>query len=306
MDLQAAIRTVLEAETDDFVELLQLSGLSPQEDLQGLDLRGVDLRGKRLQKWNLASCNLEGADLRDTDLRESNLVATNLAGADLRRALYHDSIRSVAILAGAILDDNAIDPLEYMIKEELQRAVGDDARTSLVLGRVQEIAQKFFSDNYGSRFELWRSVATTITSDPSQTAAIVDLIDKMPFAALYVEKIDNLAFSMWNAHGQSEGATPLEFYIAAERHVSLLLAGAIKSGDIKLGKSAKSGGDKVVEVFQEFSAEKYLAFIRREAYFEWKNRGAALWDSLRDWLKAEIDVLEKLFQGDVIPLLAAS
>lgn len=34
MDLQAAIQRVLEAETDDFVELLQLSGLSPQEDLQ--------------------------------------------------------------------------------------------------------------------------------------------------------------------------------------------------------------------------------------------------------------------------------
>lgn len=126
------------------------------------------------------------------------------------------------------------------------------------------------------------------------------LLKTMPSPTIYIEQIANLAYSMWNAHGQSEGATPAEFYLAAERHISLLLAGTMKATE-----KPKLLGDRVTDTFRNFSTEKYLAFIRRDAYHKWLNRGAILWDSLRDWLKAEADVLERVLRGDVRSLLSA-
>ena len=44
-DVLRAIEALNTAETENFVELFEIAGLSPSNDLVGADLSGVDLRG---------------------------------------------------------------------------------------------------------------------------------------------------------------------------------------------------------------------------------------------------------------------
>ena len=78
---QHSIYQILEAKTNDFVELAKIAGLDIATDFAGADLRGVDLRGV-----DLSGADLSGADLSGADLRGANLSGTNLSGADLSSA----------------------------------------------------------------------------------------------------------------------------------------------------------------------------------------------------------------------------
>jgi|GEM_PF-6494532 len=109
--LQADIQKIIEAKTDDFVELGNLLGLDPK-DLAGADLSGTDLRGAIFSRAILGGANLRGADLSHANLRGADLRGANLsggrirlisAGADLNRAKLRGANLRGADLSGANL-----------------------------------------------------------------------------------------------------------------------------------------------------------------------------------------------------------
>ncbi|MCD8489932.1 MAG: pentapeptide repeat-containing protein [Desertifilum sp.] len=84
--IRTTIRTLLTAETDNFLELAKLADLEPTQDFAGARLLGVDLRNLDLAEANFQGTYLRGADLCDTDLSDADLSGANLAGADLSGA----------------------------------------------------------------------------------------------------------------------------------------------------------------------------------------------------------------------------
>jgi uncharacterized protein YjbI with pentapeptide repeats len=88
---QHCIQQILEAETNDFVELARIAGLDIATDFAGADLSGAglsgaDLSGADLSGANLSLAKLSGADLSGADLRGADLSETDLSGAKLSRA----------------------------------------------------------------------------------------------------------------------------------------------------------------------------------------------------------------------------
>jgi hypothetical protein len=80
------IHHVMDAQTQDLLELASRVGLTPSQDLAGGNLLGVTLIGADLGETNLERVNLRGADLSDAELSEANLNHAILSGADLSGA----------------------------------------------------------------------------------------------------------------------------------------------------------------------------------------------------------------------------
>lgn len=81
-ELQDLIRKIVAAETDDFLELVRMTGLNPSEDFVGAHLKGT----------NLSGANLSGADLSNADLSDANLSCANLNRANLQGVNYQPEL----------------------------------------------------------------------------------------------------------------------------------------------------------------------------------------------------------------------
>ncbi|MEG4035261.1 pentapeptide repeat-containing protein [Microcoleus sp. S36b_A4] len=117
---QHSIQQILEAETNNFVELAKIAGLDIATDFADADLSGVDLRDADLSRANLSGAdltyadlsgaNLTHADLSRADLSGANLIfaklsGANLSGVNLGRAKLSGADLSRADLRGAKLRD---------------------------------------------------------------------------------------------------------------------------------------------------------------------------------------------------------
>lgn len=113
--VRVAIRSLLTASTNNFLELAALANLDVTQDFSGAHLLGVDLSNLDLTGVNLKNAYLRGANLNDTDLSEADLSGANLGGADLSGAylsnanLYqadlHRASFALANLSGASLQE---------------------------------------------------------------------------------------------------------------------------------------------------------------------------------------------------------
>lgn len=105
-DLQARIKDILEAESDDFFTLSKITGLSPKQDFVGANLQGVNLRGADLGRANFCKANLNQADLRETDLNSANLISATLIESNLSLSNLRKANLSKANLSRAILSNS--------------------------------------------------------------------------------------------------------------------------------------------------------------------------------------------------------
>ncbi len=85
-----------------------------EADLRGANLQEADLTNANLQGADLFSANLQGAQLGDANLQEAYFTNANLQGADLR---------------GANLQGAHLDFAKNVIREQLDKACGDDKTT---------------------------------------------------------------------------------------------------------------------------------------------------------------------------------
>lgn len=116
-EFQNRIQQILDADTDDFMELAILMRRDPLRDYAGANLEGVNLSGKNLQGANLSGANLRGAILRDASLRNANLsnailCQADLKDADLRGADLTNISREGSNFEEACLDE-PVKPFEY-------------------------------------------------------------------------------------------------------------------------------------------------------------------------------------------------
>ncbi len=81
--LDENIKKLINAETDNFLELGKLIGLNPLEHLAGANLQGTNLSNIDLSNADLTNADLTNADLTNTNLIRANLQGTNLTGTNL-------------------------------------------------------------------------------------------------------------------------------------------------------------------------------------------------------------------------------
>jgi len=59
----AELQVFLDAEADDFMELIGLSGLDPTTDFRDMDFSGCNLGEVDIEGWDLSGAYLDGTDL---------------------------------------------------------------------------------------------------------------------------------------------------------------------------------------------------------------------------------------------------
>jgi Pentapeptide repeats (8 copies) len=107
------VKQLLEADTENFSELVKSAGLNPTEDFAGANLVGVkgvgcnlsgfNLSGANLNEGDLSRADLSNANLSDANLRSAKLGRVNLVGANLSNALLIDADLSHADIRNANL-----------------------------------------------------------------------------------------------------------------------------------------------------------------------------------------------------------
>jgi hypothetical protein len=116
-------------------------------------------------------------------------------------------------------------------------------------------------------------------------------------AARCVQQIRELAYCMWKAAG-AEGNLAMDFWIAAERHVTtmLMVPGAIAGLFKPEPNTGPADAERDIEpLYNRFSAEAYLNAIRTTAYYIWEKAGREYGkDPLTFWLEAERQMLQRL------------
>ena len=105
-----SIKSIIEAETNNFLELANLANLDVKQDFAGADLSdtnlgGLDLKEANFRSTNFRKTNLEGTNLRDAILVRANLRDANLTDAILVRANLQDANLQNANLNGVDFED---------------------------------------------------------------------------------------------------------------------------------------------------------------------------------------------------------
>lgn len=71
-EANAKLDAIVNAETDNFVELMNIAGLDPTTAWRYADMSGVELDDADVSKWDFSGAHLAGADLsRVKNIREA-------------------------------------------------------------------------------------------------------------------------------------------------------------------------------------------------------------------------------------------
>jgi hypothetical protein len=140
------------------------------------------------------------------------------------------------------------------------------------------------------------AVARQVTGStiPNQ-ASLGTLIDAFSPAA-YLRLVEQLAERMAEDAEFPPAVLPHDFWLAAERHVLVLIASAAHSVN-----SLLDAANKLTATLRDFRPERYLQPIREAAYYLWEAAGAQTGKSLSFWLEAEQEYLKNIAEGTKSP-----
>lgn len=186
-------------------------------------------------------------------------------------------------------EPNSAKPLGPGSPEEFQEMVAE----------VASVAWESAGKQAGSALDFWlaaeryvRGMTAMVARAPWWPYLDEEAFSKMrESSAVYFMRIRELAHLMWQAGGEQCG-TPLDIWLAAERHVLVLMAAAIRTTG-----SAPGAGAALARAFRTFSPAAHLERIRQTAYELWEETGRQGGHALENWLDAEEQVLNTLMNG---------
>ncbi|NES18789.1 MAG: pentapeptide repeat-containing protein [Symploca sp. SIO3E6] len=155
-EAQELIQNVVEADTNNFLEIAKIAGIDIKTELAGANLSGFNLRGAdlceadlretNLNGANLSGANLRGANLSGANLRGANLSGANLSGANLIEAILIEAILSGANFSGANLIEAIVTKTNKFIKTNFRRVYLIRYIFSLSVETINEIFLPILSD----------------------------------------------------------------------------------------------------------------------------------------------------------------
>lgn len=184
---------------------------------------------------------------------------------------------------------NGIMPLAPGSPEEFQEMVAE----------VASMAWESAGKQAGGALDFWLAAERYVRGMTAMVARAPwwPFLDEKAFAqmressAVYFKLIRELAHLMWQAGGEQFG-TPLDIWLAAERHILVVMAAAIRTTE-----SAPGAGATLARAFRTFSPAAHLECIRQKAYELWEETGRQGGHAFDNWLDAEEEVLNSLMDG---------
>ena len=187
---------------------------------------------------------------------------------------------------------NSAKPLGPGSPEEFQEMVAE----------VASMAWESAGKQAGGALDFWLAAERYVRGMTAMVARAPwwPFLDEKAFAgmressAVYFKLIRELAHLMWQAGGEQCG-TPLDIWLAAERHILVVMAATIRTTE-----SAAGAGDALSKAFGTFSPTAHLERIRQTAYVLWEETGRQSGHAFDNWLDAEDEVLNSLMNGSAI------
>jgi hypothetical protein len=186
-------------------------------------------------------------------------------------------------------DSDNTKPLSPASPEEFQEMVAE----------VASVAWESAGKQAGNALDFWLAAERYVRGMTAMVARAPwwPFLDEEAFSrmressAVYFMRIRELAHLMWQAGGDQCGS-PLDIWLAAERHILVVMASAIRTTG-----SATEAGAALARAFRTFSPVAHLDCIRETAYLMWEEAGRQSGNALEDWLNAEEEVLNSLTNG---------
>lgn len=186
-------------------------------------------------------------------------------------------------------DSNNIKPLSPASPEEFQEMVAV----------VASVAWESAGKQAGNALDFWLAAERYVRGMTAMVARAPwwPFLDEDAFfqmresSAVYFMRIRELAHLMWQAGGDQCGS-PLDIWLAAERHILVVMAAAIRTTG-----SATEAGSALARAFRTFSPVSHLNRIRETAYLVWEETGRQSGNALENWLNAEEEVLNSVTNG---------
>ncbi|QSJ18246.1 pentapeptide repeat-containing protein [Nostoc sp. UHCC 0702] len=100
-EIPEQVKLLLQANTENFSELVKSAGLNPAEDFAGANLASIKAIGCNLSGFNFSGADLTQADFSRADLSNADFSDANLRSAQLSRANLTNANLSNALLIDA-------------------------------------------------------------------------------------------------------------------------------------------------------------------------------------------------------------
>ncbi|MDY6938990.1 MAG: pentapeptide repeat-containing protein [Cyanobacteriota bacterium] len=144
-EAQDLIQRVVEAETNNFIEIAKIANLDLRTDLVGANLSHFDLSHADLSHADLSHADLSHADLSHADLSHADLSHADLSHADLSHANLTGAICNHANLTGAICNHaNLTDTILFLTN--IEDAIVEDCKTDdLEYGQQSNLLLSYLS-----------------------------------------------------------------------------------------------------------------------------------------------------------------
>jgi hypothetical protein len=168
-----------------------------------------------------------------------------------------------------------------------------------MVAEVASVAWESAGKQAGNALDFWLAAERYVRGMTAMVARAPwwPFLDEEAFArmressAVYFKLIRELAHLMWQAGGEQCGS-PLDIWLAAERHILVVMAAAIRTTE-----SAPGAGAALARAFRTFSPVAHLERIRETAFLLWEETGRQGGHALDNWLDAEEEVLNGLMEG---------
>ena len=85
-DWEGMRQAIIESETETFSELVNKSGLNPEQDLRYANFSGVDFSGSDLRGFNFTGARLRECTFKNTLIRNARFDRAEINGTNLREA----------------------------------------------------------------------------------------------------------------------------------------------------------------------------------------------------------------------------
>lgn len=274
--LHEDIARLFETDAVDFKSLASAVGLDPNVDFRGADLQGLDLHDENLCDFDFSYADLQGADLRNARLECRKLFNTNLNKAKMSGVvLYYEDDKNVDIF----LSERPYIRSEKVRFEKKPSGLSDSSTPPLVAPSLSSVSVMGLDE------ELALSPPVLLLWPMSFPEAFWQLRSALKSFDMIEPAVRQLAYEMWkNSVWSPQGA--LDFWLAAEKHVMILTAAAIRSGS-----SSAQAANALPTILSVLSWASHLKLIERFAYCIWEQTGRQSGYALDHWLAAEKQVL---------------
>lgn len=166
---------VLESPSENFGELVQISGLDPTEDFKNRDLSGVDFSGSNLEFFDFTGSNLQGVRFHGARISKSRFDTEQLKLRELRTAEDFDHLVDFySLTAGQSweLEDFVPDATNWT--EKLRKSLGNLVK--LDAGDVLD-RRELYWDGYVQKETYWEGHTSPGTKEKDGDIRISEPID---------------------------------------------------------------------------------------------------------------------------------